>query len=242
MTEFNQSEWNESDHVQEFVEHSDIYIMERKLQFKILTSFYQHFVNKTINKRNIKVLDLGCGDGRISRELLKVDTNVEIYLVDGSYEMLERAKSYLNDYNNIQYINKTFQDILDADTLATNFDFIVSSLAIHHLSSNEKDLLFNYIYKHLNNGGYFLNMEVVLAPSEPLEEWYRIMWQQWIQENERKLGIEKSFQYLPLKYKKNPDNHPDTLDRQLNSLKTIGFKNVDCHYKYGIFAIYSGER
>jgi tRNA (cmo5U34)-methyltransferase len=199
-------------------------------------------LNKTINERKIKVLDLGSGDGRISRELLKVDTNLEIYLVDGSFEMLERAKSYLKDYTNIQYINKTFQDILDADTLATNFDFIVSSLAIHHLSSNEKDLLFNYIYKHLNDGGYFLNMEVVLAPSEPLEEWYRIMWQEWIQENEKKLGIEQSFQYLPLKYKKNPDNHPDTLEIQLNSLKSIGFKNVDCHYKYGIFAIYSGER
>ena len=42
----------------------------------------------------MKILDLGCGDGRISIEILKLDTNIEIFLVDRSLEMLKEAKSF----------------------------------------------------------------------------------------------------------------------------------------------------
>ena len=66
MTEFNQSEWIESENVHEFIKNSDNFILERKQQFKILGSFYNHFLRHKIKNRNVKVLDLGCGDGRIS--------------------------------------------------------------------------------------------------------------------------------------------------------------------------------
>jgi tRNA (cmo5U34)-methyltransferase len=29
---------------------------------------------------------------------------------------------------------------------------------------------------------------------------------------------------------------------QLTSLEEIGFKEVDCYYKYGVFAIFGGRR
>ena len=242
MTEFNGSEWIDSAHVQEFIENSDNYILERKRQFKILRSFYQYFLKNKIKNRTTRILDLGCGDGRITQEILKLNSNAEVFLVDGSLKMLETAKSNFKEVNALHYIHKTFQDLLDSDTLTHGFDFIVSSLAIHHLSSDERESLFAYIYNHLRDGGYFLNMEVVLPRSKILEEWYLMLWKEWIQENEIKLCLEESFGYLPIQYKNNPDNHPDTLEKQLDALKTIGFKNIDCHYKYGIFTIYSGEK
>ncbi len=93
MTEFNQSEWIESENVHEFIKNSDNFILERKQQFKILGSFYNHFLRYKIKNRNVKVLDLGCGDGRITHEILKLDASAEVFLVDGSLEMLEIAKS-----------------------------------------------------------------------------------------------------------------------------------------------------
>jgi tRNA (cmo5U34)-methyltransferase len=45
----------------------------------------------------VKILDLGCGDGRITNEILKLDDSIEVFLVDGSLEMLETAKSTLKD-------------------------------------------------------------------------------------------------------------------------------------------------
>ena len=241
MTDFNQSEWKDSEHVKEFVENADYYILERKRQFKILGSFYNHYLKKKGDSKSLRVLDLGSGSGRITNEILKMDNNAEVFLVDGSSEMLETAESHLK-YGKIHLINKTFQDLINSDNFESDFDFIISSLAIHHLSTQEKESIFKYIYNHLIEGGFFLNMEVILPISTSLEEWYLILWQEWIQENEIKLGLEKSFKHLPLQYKNNPDNHPDSLESQLDALKRIGFKNVDCHYKYGIFSIYGGEK
>lgn len=241
MTEFNQSEWIESENVHEFIKNSDNFILERKQQFKILGSFYNHFLRHKIKNRNVRVLDLGCGDGRISHEILKLDARAEIFLVDGSLEMLENAKSTLKNWSNIHYIHKSFQSLMKNDNLG-NFDFVVSALAIHHLSQKEKELLFTYIHNHLNDGGCFLNMDVVLPNTDQLEEWYLKLWQEWIQEKERESGFEETFQHIPQQYQNNPDNHPDTMEKQLNALQQSGFKNVDCHYKYGIFVVFSGER
>lgn len=236
MTEFERSEWSDRDHVREFVENSDNYIVERKRQFKILGSFYNHFLK---NRDSSRVMDLGCGDGRITGELLKLDDEAEYFLVDGSSDMLDTAKAYLNR-SNVHYINETFQSLIDDDVINGNFDFIVSSLAIHHLSTDEKNSLFKYIYHHLKEGGYFLNMDVVLPPSNQLEKWYILLWNEWIKEHE---GLNnEDFQNLPIKYKNNPDNHPDSLELQMNLMTHIGFRQVDCHYKYGIFTIYSGQR
>ena len=44
------------------------------------------------------------------------------------------------------------------------------------------------------------------------------------------------------KYKDNPDNIPDTLQDQLAALEDIGFTEVDCFYKSGIFTAFGGRR
>lgn len=44
------------------------------------------------------------------------------------------------------------------------------------------------------------------------------------------------------RYKDNKDNKPDTLDNQINALKEVGFKEVDCFYKYGVFTMYGGKK
>jgi tRNA (cmo5U34)-methyltransferase len=242
MTEFKKSEWMDSEHVHEFVDNADNYILERKRQFRILGSFYKHYLKKRFKNRPFKVLDLGCGDGRITGEILKLDINAEVFLVDGSIEMLDIAESHFKKETNLHFIHETFQDLLKSNILPDDFDLTVSSLAIHHLSLEEKQSIFAYIYDHLKIGGFFFNMEVVLPPTDSLEEWYLTLWKEWIQENETLNSYEESFQYLPEKYKNNPDNHPDTLDEQLEALKIIGFKNVDCYYKYGIFSVYGGEK
>lgn len=248
MSEFEKSEWAKKKHVKDFLENADAYIIERKRLFEIIKSFYIHFF-KNMNDKPIKVLDLGCGSGALTQELLKVKDDTEVTLLDGSSEMLDTARKQLKQYRNLNFIQKTFQELLeielDKDVFSSHFDFIVSSLAIHHLHTADKRSLFQLIYNHLKPEGYFLNIETVKAPTEVLEHWYSILWKEWIKENEIKMRIDynkQSFEYLPEQYKKNPDNHPDTLEKQLNLLKMIGFKDVDCYYKYGIFTIFGGGK
>lgn len=247
MSKFEKSEWSEREHAKEFMENADIYILERKRLFTILRSFYRYFLVSDPSKKPVNVMDMGCGNGALTMELLKEDNTINSTLIDGSLEMLENARENLSDYHNMNFIHKTFQELLengskDNDILSGGFDFIVSSLAIHHLHTEEKKSLFQYLYNHLESGGFFLNIETVKAPTDELESWYRVLWSEWICENQIKLDTKKSFEYLPEQYKDNPDNNPDKLRIQLDILESVGFSQVDCYYKYGIFSIYGGRK
>ncbi len=239
MTEFEKSHWAQKDFSNQYLEDSDIYIVERRRLFEILKSFYRYFF---ANKKNNKILDLGCGDGILTRELLKIDASISATLVDGSQEMLSKAKEKLSGVEGINYVRASFQELLRKDVALANFDFVVSSLAIHHLNMKEKKSLFEYIYSRLNSGGYFVNIDVVFSPTENLEGWYLLLWKEHIKEVQTRLKLEGNYEDIVERYRSNKDNQPDTLTAQLKALKSVGFKEVDCFYKYGIFTIFGGKK
>jgi tRNA (cmo5U34)-methyltransferase len=238
MSDFDSSQWTDSEFSQEYRTYANDYLPDRFKLIEIVISFFRHFLHEVNAPR---VLDLGCGDGLVMHELLKGDDSIRATLVDGFSEMLESAKKRLVDFDIVQFVQATFQDLLEDDRLPSNFDFIFSSFAIHHLEMEEKKALYGYIYHHLNTDGFFLNLDVVLAPYQDLEEWYLSLWREWIHAN---VDNSKQADLLPIpqQYKENPDNFPDTLSTQLEALQTIGFKNVDCFYKYGIFTLFGGKR
>jgi len=240
MSSFEKSQWSKVCFAQEYRDNADIYVIERTRMLNILKSLYRHFMK---NKSKKNILDLGSGDGIVSHELLKTDASVSATLLDGSSGMLEAAKVRLKDFENVLYVQAGFQELLRKEVLHKNYDFIASSLAIHHLTMKEKKALFRKIYQHLCPGGYFVNIDCVLAPSEKLEQLYMSMWKEWIDERKKSLGINGNyFDDIIRRYKDNKDNKPDTLGDQLGALKAIGYKDVDCFYKYGVFAIYGGRK
>jgi tRNA (cmo5U34)-methyltransferase len=240
MAAFNQSKWADPDFTQAYRDSADIIIVERKRLLSILQSFYMHFI---FGKPERRVLDLGCGDGIAVYELLRVDSALKATLLDGSNDMLMRAKKRLKRYDNCLFICASFQDILKNRVSLGNFDFIISSMATHHLILDEKRALYKIIYSHLNHEGHFLNMDVILSPSEILEKWYLQLWREWITEREAILKIDShEYDGIINRYKDNSDNKPDLLNTQLESLQEIGFKDVDCYYKYGIFTIFGGKK
>jgi len=240
MTEFNKSQWAKPAFTQEYRDSADVYIVERRRLLEILKSFYGHFIG---NKPKNNVLDLGCGDGIVIQELLKINNSIAATLIDGSEDMLNKAAERLKGFKNVNFIKASFQELLDKKIALQNFYFIVSSLAIHHLTMKEKEALFKTIYSYLNVRGCFLNIDVILATSDSLEQWYLSLWREWIAERKSILGIKSnSYDDIIQRYKDNSDNKPDTLDEQLKALKSIGFKDVDCYYKYGIFTMFGGRK
>jgi tRNA (cmo5U34)-methyltransferase len=238
MAEFDQSRWADNGFSRNYRDEADIYLPQRRHFIDMALSFYGHFI---AGNRSARILDLGCGDGLFIQQLLQSQTPAEVTLVDGSDAMLAAAKERLGERTDIRFIQASFQKLLLHDPFPGNFDFIYSSLAIHHLASAEKKELYAYIYRHLAPGGCFVHYDVVLPCSGRLEKWYLSLWRQWISEQPDREEREKPLS-IPEQYKANRDNMPDSLEAQLAMLKQIGFANVDCYGKNGIFALFGGSR
>jgi tRNA (cmo5U34)-methyltransferase len=236
MSKFEKTQWIESEFTQNYRDDAKIYLPFRSQFIFVTKSIYSYFNN--VKSTDAKILDLGCGDGLFIQEFLKSFSPLSVTLIDGSSEMLESAKKRLKNKTNTNFINSTFQELLKKKSLKGNFNFIFSSLAIHHLSFVEKKQLYKYIYKLLSKGGLFLNYDVVIHPSKKTEKYYLSLWRQWIEEQPSERS--KMLLGIPEQYKKNRDNIPDTLKLQLETLEKIGFKDVDCYFKYGLFVLFGG--
>jgi len=240
MTQFNNSRWSEPEFSREYLDNADIYIIERRRMFEIMKSFYRHFIK--VGSRP-GVLDLGCGDGILTHQLIEQDASLSATLVDPSVDMLDRARQRLGGHDAVDFIQASFEEMIGKDILRQRFNFVVSSMAIHHLTTDDKTALFSLIHRSLKPGGYFLNIDVVRADTDSLEEWYMLIWNEWMDHKKMSLGIDREmFGDIIRRYKELDENKPDTLDAQLAALRGAGFQEVDCFYKYGIFVVFGGMK
>lgn len=241
MEPFGGSPWADEAFAKNYLDKAEIYIVERRTMISLMTSLYAHAFSAN---KGMRLLDLGCGDGILTRELYKVDASLRATLVDGSLPMLEKARTNLRGHEGVQFINISFQELLHGTVALEPFDFVVSSMAIHHLKADEKVALFRYIYEHLHDGGHFVNIEVVLPPSEELEAWYFHLWSVWMQQRMDQFSVTGETPEEVIERYKSPSstNNPDTLEFQLGALRTAGFRDVECYFKFGIFVVFGGKK
>ncbi|MGE5776676.1 MAG: class I SAM-dependent methyltransferase, partial [Chloroflexota bacterium] len=98
----------------------------------------------------IQVLDLGCGTGTLAKRILDVFPRAHVTCLDFSEQMIEMARVKLADFNRVSYVVQDFQE--HAPTISCHA--IVSSLALHHLvTDEEKQAFYLKIYQTLLPGG-----------------------------------------------------------------------------------------
>ena len=238
MPESELKQWGEKDFSNRYLDIADIMVIGRKRSLKTLQSFYRQFLK---NKKPNTILDLGCGDGVITNALLSIDDSISATLIDGSEEMLNKARKRFSGIENFKYINSVFQDLMKSDIDLGEFDLVVSSLAIHHLANEQKKALFKYIHFHLKTGGHFFNIDVVRSQSEAIEKWHIELWKEGFKEQLPPDEMKSVFEEMVSTYtEKEHYSNVDTLETQIEGLKEAGFQNVDCFFKRGMFAIYGG--
>ena len=179
---------------------------------------------------HIRVLDLGAGTGILSAMIAEAFPNARITLVDISSEMLALARQKLGDDRRIRYLQANIALL----ALPGEFDAVVSALAIHHLKDDEKHALYGDIHKSLAPGGIFINAEQVLGPTAVLEKHYDDIWLDEVH------ALEVTGDELVEARRRMAEDRPATLEVQLAWLREVGFRQVDCWYKSGRFAVFSG--
>jgi trans-aconitate methyltransferase len=106
-------------------------------------------------RRDVDILDVGCGDGKISAKLSTLATDGSVIGLDKSREMINYAiKNYRNEkYSNLHFI---LQDAQEMD-FQEKFDLVFSSFALQWVY--DKNLFFKKVHKALRCNG---QMSVVI--------------------------------------------------------------------------------
>jgi tRNA (cmo5U34)-methyltransferase len=165
-----------------------------------------------------RVLDLGCGDGRLSALVLEHRASVdEVVGIDISAPMLDLARQrFAGD----ERVHVRTGDLRDSIASLGEFDVVVSGFAIHHLAHPRKRALFAEIAVKLTPGGSFANLEVV-ASATP----------------------ERHAEFLAA-IGRTADDAEDQLasvDEQLAWMRGAGLTNVDCLWRWRGFALLVGD-
>ena len=238
MKKYKANAWS---NVDSYLSVAEIIVPERSRTMKLLVDvFGYHFERKEC----LSLLDIGCGDGIVSDRIRERYAKNSFFLLDGSLEMLEKAKKRLKG-ENITFIHQTFDEYIALTAEKEKYDFAYSAHAIHHLDLAGKSRLYQKIFDELKPGGLFLNIDPVLPSSERSETWQFKMWRDWINESLHEKGFKSDigkYDNVPSHYKNNAENKPSSLFKQLELLEKVGFENVDCVYKFSVIAIFGGTK
>ena len=137
--------------IEKNIEYSDKY--KQKITDTEIPKMIQEIVN---NKKIIKIIDLGCGDGGLISSIDKKRKDKKIWGVDISPRRISYLKKKFNKY-------KFFcKDVCSTDLKENFFDLIISTQVIEHVGNDEK--LVKEMYKILKKNGYLYVSSVIKKP------------------------------------------------------------------------------
>jgi tRNA (cmo5U34)-methyltransferase len=192
------------------------------------------------------ILELGCGTGELSLQILQTCPTAEVIALDYSPRMIQYARrkieaaGYGIRWRGIAMDFGEWAAGKKVDEMSESFDACASSLAIHHLSDSMKLKLFQRIGDTLKPGGCFWNADPVVLESSQLSQAYQKAREEWaiaqgttLAEVRAKLGTSNNYGY-------SSQDQLATLEEHLQMLKTAGFESVAVPWKYFGLAVFGG--
>ena len=132
-------------------------------------------IYKTIMERpNAVVLDIGFGTGTLTTKLY--ENGCTIYGQDFSARMIDLASEKMP---NAHLYQGDFTQGLVEPLLAQNYDFIVATYSLHHLTDEQKVCFLRMLGDHLNPGGQVLIGDVAFENRSQLEQCRKDVGDEW---------------------------------------------------------------
>ena len=185
-------------------------------------------------------LDLGAGTGAASRAILARYPRSSAILADFSVQMMGAGEREMQPFaGRYRYVEFDMSGGEWPAAIPAGLDAVVTSMCVHHLPDERKQSLFAEIFGRLVPGGWYLNYDPVAAEDPVVEAtWERV-----------------NDHYDPeaagRRQKRTPaeqarwDNHLRyvvPLSRQLQYLRSAGFRGIDVYWKQLENVIYGGCR
>ena len=165
-----------------------------------------------------RILDLGSGAGRLITLVKAVRPHAQFVALDFSAAMLEELHKRFDGDADVRIVAHDFDQPLPE---LGRFDAVISSFAIHHVHHERKRALYAEVFRALEAGGTFANLEHVDSPTPELHKAFL-----------KAIGWEDE----------DPSNKLLDLETQMRWLTEIGFSDVDCHWKWRELTPFAGIR
>jgi tRNA (cmo5U34)-methyltransferase len=234
--------WEEQDSV-EFIRDGAVFVPDREEQIELIAEL--------IPRTNAigHVVDLCCGEGLLSLQILRRHPDVIVHGYDGSARMLAQAKETVVEFSD-RFEGRLF-DLASTEwrTFPWGVHAFVSSLAIHHLDGAGKKALFASLLTSLLPGGALIVADLVEPTTARSRQLAAKAWDRAVRQRSMQIRGDLSafarFRAVNWNYYGDPNpsplDTPSTLAEQIDWLRLAGFVDVDVHWMKAGHAIFSGS-
>ena len=223
--------WKSIETVKHFMKIANVLIPGRA---EILSTIGK--LTESIEEENPFVLDLGCGYGDLTAEILKYKPYAKVVMLDYSEEMIKICKIRFNGNDNIEIYEADLNNGLPDKIKNYKFNIVVSSFSLHHIEFENRVNLYKSIYEHLVNEGLFANGDMFIGESSKINDWEFDKWIEWMRiQIKEKLRKEATFEQVKerqLDSFKRLGDKPGSIWDMRNDIIASGFKSCDCLCKF----------
>jgi tRNA (cmo5U34)-methyltransferase len=181
----------------------------------------------------LRVIDLGCGTGTVALRVKQQFPNARITCLDLAENMLALARAKLAPYDGIQFEQGDFL----SHPFTGPYDAAVSSLALHHLQTDDdKRNFYRRLYAALAPGGFFWTADAALGATPALNQMYMEKWKEFMRRSMTEAQIEERFA------KDAQEDRPAMLTDHFRWMEQAGFVTPEVVWKYFYCGVYGAHK
>lgn len=193
-----------------------------------------------------RVLDLGSGSGVLAGAILERFPEAEILLSDFSEPMLDAARSsFPSPPHQLRIVDFSTPAWLDRVRDLAPFDAVVSGFAIHHQPDESKRRIYTEIFEILAPGAPFVHIEHVASASPWIQHQFDELLVDRMLAYDQTIGGGRTREQVAVEYVYRPDKAANILaplETQLEWLRQIGYRDVDCLFKVYELTLFIGRK
>lgn len=197
-----------------------------------------YYLPKRVAKPS-RILELGCGTGNLSLAIAKRFPEAELTAVDLSQSSLDlHAKRFAFESDvRPTNVNTLCKDMRELDFGDGSFDLILSTIALHHLTGEEKQDLFQSCHRWLTPQGVLSYSDQFAGDTPELYEQHMSEWKR----ASTAIGATEEEWEMWMRHQADQDHH-DSLPNQIEWLKNAGFCEVDCVWRHILWTVLTASK
>jgi len=192
-------------------------------------------------------MDVGCGNGILAAAIIRDYPRASGMMVDFSDAMLSEAKKHLRQFRSqLRFVRADFSNKKWLRAIGgERFDAVVSGYAIHHQPDQRKREIFREVFRLLNPGGVFVNIEHVAPESNWITELNDDLFVDSLYKYHSRKGQRKTREMILNEFVHRNDKTANILAPvalQCDWLRRCGFLDVGCYFKIFELAVFGGRK